>query len=336
MSDDLPLDINGARRGAVLLMALNEDSAVEVFKNFSASEVTQLTREMNNLSRLTQDAIRQILRDFTQEVEGFSDINLHPNEHFQNVLSKALGDKRANSLFEDANEHQHKNTGIDALNLMEASVVAELIRDEHPQIITTIMVHLEPAQASDILEQFNERLRNEVMVRIATFTGVQPAALQELNEMLGGILSGQSLKRGKMGGVKTAADILGRMSSSHEEAVIDNIRTHSEDLAQKILDEMLLFENLQDLDDSSIQILLQEVDPESLMIALKGANEELMIKFMSNMSQRAAKLMCEEMDAKGPLRRSVVESEQKALLQVVKRLVDSGKIVLDGGNEGYV
>ncbi|GHA06132.1 flagellar motor switch protein FliG [Oceanisphaera arctica] len=336
MSNDFLLDISGARRGAILLMALDEDSAVDVFKHFSGPEVQLLTQEMSNLSKLTQEEMRHILQEFKQEAEEFSDINLHSDEHLHGMLSKALGKERASSLLEDANEHRQKNTGIDALNLMEASVIAELIRDEHPQIIATILIHLERAQASDVLGHFNDRLRNEVVLRIATFTGVQPAALQELTEVLGGMLNGQTLKRSKMGGIKTAAEILNRMSTHQESAVIETIRAHNENLAQKIIDEMFLFENLQDLDDHSIQLLLKEINADNLMVALKGASEGLLLKFMSNMSQRAAKLMREEMDARGPIRRSLVDSEQKAILQVVRRLADSGEIVLGGGNDSYV
>jgi flagellar motor switch protein FliG len=336
MSNDFLLDISGARRGAILLMALDEDSAVDVFKHFSGTEVQLLTQEMSNLSKLTQEEMRHILQEFKQEAEEFSDINLHSDEHLHGMLSKALGKERASSLLEDANEHRQKNTGIDALNLMEASVIAELIRDEHPQIIATILIHLERAQASDVLGHFNDRLRNEVVLRIATFTGVQPAALQELTEVLGGMLNGQTLKRSKMGGIKTAAEILNRMSTHQESAVIETIRAHNENLAQKIIDEMFLFENLQDLDDHSIQLLLKEINADNLMIALKGASEGLLLKFMSNMSQRAAKLMREEMDVRGPIRRSLVDSEQKAILQVVRRLADSGEIVLGGGNDSYV
>ena len=186
------------------------------------------------------------------------------------------------------------------------------------------------------MELFDERLCNDVILRIATFSGVQPAALQELTEVLGSMLNGQNLKRSKMGGVRTAAEILNMMNSTLEEVAIETVRAHSEDLAQKILDEMFLFENLLDVDNRGIQMILKEVDNNSLVLALKGAPTELQDKFLMNMSQRASQLFKEDMQARGPIRVSQVEEEQKKILQIVRRLADAGDIVLGGGDDAYV
>ena len=329
-------NISGARRSAILLLALDEDSAAEVFKYLSAREVQDISTEMARMDQVSHDEMRQVLADFHAETEEFIALNLNTSEHIRSVLTKALGSERASSLIEDVLESSGAPSGIDALNLMESSMVAELIRDEHPQIIATVMVHLERHQAADVLELFDDKLRNDVVLRIATFSGVQPAALQELTEVLSGMLDGQNLKRSKMGGVRTAAEILNLMNSSQEEAVIETVRAHSEDLAQKIIDEMFLFENLMDLDDRSIQLVLKEIDTNSLVVALKGAPEALMDRFLRNMSQRAADLVREDMEARGPIRVSQVETEQKAILQIVRRLADNGEIVLTGGDDTYV
>ncbi|WP_302139208.1 flagellar motor switch protein FliG [Halomonas alkalicola] len=331
-----PQNISGARRSAILLLALDEDSAAEVFKYLSAKEIQLISAEMARLDQVSHDEMRQVLADFHAETEEFIALNLNSSDHIRSVLTKALGSERASSLIEDVLESSGASSGIDALNLMEASMVAELIRDEHPQIIATVLIHLERHQAADVLELFDDKLRNDVVLRIATFSGVQPAALQELTEVLSGMLDGQNLKRSKMGGVRTAAEILNLMNSSQEEAVIETVRAHSEDLAQKIIDEMFLFENLMDLDDRSIQLVLKEIDTNSLVVALKGAPEALMDRFLRNMSQRAADLVREDMEARGPIRISQVEAEQKAILQIVRRLADSGEIVLTGGDDTYV
>lgn len=328
--------MSGVRRSAILLLSLDEDSAAEVFRHLSSSEVTAISREMAELDQISHEDMRQVLDEFHDEAEQFAALNLHSSDHIRSVLTKALGSERASSLIEDILEAKGSNSGIDALNLMESSMVAELIRDEHPQIIATILVHLERHQAADVLELFDDKLRNDVVLRIATFSGVQPAALQELTEVLGGMLDGQNLKRSKMGGVRTAAEILNLMNSSQEEAVIETVRAHNEDLAQKIIDEMFLFENIIDIDDRGIQLILKEVDTNSLVVALKGAPDALLDKFMSNMSQRAAQLLQEDLEARGPIRVSQVENEQKAILQVVRRLADSGEIVLGGGDDTYV
>ena len=331
-----PQNISGARRSAILLLALDEDNAAEVFKYLSAKEIQLISAEMARLDQVSHDEMRQVLADFHAETEEFIALNLNSSEHIRSVLTKALGSERASSLIEDVLESSGATSGIDALNLMEASMVTELIRDEHPQIIATVLIHLERHQAADVLELFNDKLRNDVVLRIATFSGVQPAALQELTEVLSGMLDGQNLKRSKMGGVRTAAEILNLMNSSQEEAVIETVRAHSEDLAQKIIDEMFLFENLMDLDDRSIQLVLKEIDTNSLVVALKGAPEALTDRFLRNMSQRAADLVREDMEARGPIRISQVEAEQKAILQIVRRLADSGEIVLTGGDDTYV
>lgn len=328
--------MSGSRRSAILLLSLDADSAAEVFKFLPNTDVEAISMEMARLSQVSHDEMRQVLEEFMDETDQYAAINIQTSDHIRAVLTKALGSERAASLIDDILESTNTGSGIDKLNLMEASMVAEMIRDEHPQIIATILVHLERPQASDILQLLPDRLRNDIILRIATFSGVQPVALQELTEVLGVMLDGQSLKRSKMGGVRTAAEILNLMSSAHEELAIETVRQHNEDLAQKILDEMFLFENLIEVDDRGIQLLLQQVENNSLAVALKGAPPALLERFLNNMSQRAAQLFREDMEARGPIRMSQIEAEQKAILQVVRRLSDSGEIVTARGNDAYV
>ncbi len=252
------------------------------------------------------------------------------------MLVKALGEERASSLLEDILESREDTSGMETLNFMEPQSAADLIRDEHPQIIATILVHLKRGQAADILAQFEERLRNDVMLRIATFGGVQPDALAELTEVLNNLLDGQNLKRSKMGGVRTAAEIINLMKTQQEEAVIGAMRDYDGELAQKIIDEMFLFENLVEVDDRSIQRLLQDVESESLLIALKGAEQPLREKFLKNMSQRAADILRDDLANRGPVRMSQVENEQKAILLVVRRLAETGEMIIGGGEDTYV
>ncbi len=300
--------MSGSRRSAILLLSLDADSAAEVFKFLPSTDVEAISMEMARLSQVSHEEMRQVLEEFMDETDQYAAINIQTSDHIRAVLTKALGSERAASLIDDILESTNTGSGIDKLNLMEASMVAEMIRDEHPQIIATILVHLERHQASDILQLLPDRLRNDIILRIATFSGVQPVALQELTEVLGVMLDGQSLKRSKMGGVRTAAEILNLMSSTHEELAIETVRQHNEDLAQKILDEMFLFENLIEVDDRSIQTLLQQVENNSLAIALKGAPPALLERFLNNMSQRAAQLFREDMEARGPIRMSQIES----------------------------
>lgn len=324
------------RRSAILLLALDDESAAMVLRHLPAREVQDVSQEMARLDNVSHEDMRQVLSDFQDEAEQYAALNLNSTEHIRAVLEKALGTERAASLLVDIMESHGASTGIDALNLMEAATVSEMIREEHPQIIATILVHLERRQAADVLATFEEKLRNDVVLRIATFSGVQPAALQELTEVLGNMLDGQNLRRSKMGGVHTAAEILNLMNSALEEAAIESVRAHNKDLAQSIIDEMFLFDNLVEMDDLGIQRLLKEIDSNSLKFALKGAPEALRDKFLKNMSTRAADLLREDMEGSGPVRMSQVEKEQKAILLVVRKLANDGEIMLGGGDDAYV
>ena len=324
------------RRSAILLLALDDESAAMVLRQLPAREVQEVSQEMARLDNVSHEDMHQVVDEFQDEAEQYAALNLNSTEHIRAVLEKALGTERAASLLVDILDNNGANSGIDALNLMEAATVSEMIREEHPQIIATILVHLERRQAADVLATFEEKLRNDVVLRIATFSGVQPAALQELTEVLGNMLDGQNLRRSKMGGVHTAAEILNLMNSALEEAAIESVRAHNKDLAQSIIDEMFLFDNLIEMDDLGIQRLLKEIDTNSLRFALKGAPEALRDKFLKNMSTRAADLLREEMEGSGPVRMSQVEKEQKAILLVVRKLANDGEIVLGGGDDAYV
>lgn len=328
-------NMTGLRKSSIMLLALDEDTAVEVFKHFSPQQIQRISKEMTRLQNVSRNEIRWVLEQFHEDLSNAPPVDEYDG-YIRSVLTKALGSERASTLIEDVLDQKAGNYGIDALNLMDVPEVAELIRDEHPQIIATILIHLDRQQAAGVLELFEERLRNDVVLRVATFTGVQPAALQELTEVLGGMLDGQNLKRSKMGGVRTAAEILNLMSAGQEDTALENIRAYNDELAAKIIDEMFLFENLIDLDDRSIQVLLKQIDTNVLVIALKGAEEELVDKFLRNMSQRAGQLVREEMETRGPVRLSQVEAEQKAILAITRRLADAGEVMLSSGDDTYV
>jgi flagellar motor switch protein FliG len=335
MPSDKPID--GMTRAAVLLMSLGEDAAAEVFRYLSAREVQQVGAAMAQLKQVTREDVAEVLEEFRQESDQFIAVTLGSDDYIRSVLTKALGSDRAAGLIEDILEAGDSGSGIDALNWLDPHIVSELIGDEHPQIIATILVHLERDRAAAVLTRLTERLRNDVMLRIATFGGVQPAALSELTETLNAVLAGQGAKRSKMGGVRTAAEILNMMNSSDEETVVASLRERDSDLAQKIVDEMFVFENLLDVEDRGIQLILKEVDNDTLMVALKGAVEDLRDKFLRNMSSRAAEMLREDLEAQGPIRMSKVEAEQKKILLVARRLAESGQIVLGGqGDDAYV
>ena len=255
------------------------------------------------------------------------------DEYVRTVLRRALGEDKANLLLDRILQGSDVSS-IESLKWMDASSVAELLRNEHPQIIAAILAHLDFDQTSSVLKIFSERQRNEVLIRIATLDGIQPMALKDLNEVMSQILAGgDRMKKSSLGGVKTAAEIINMMGSSVEASVLDYIREADGDLAQKIMDNMFTFDDLEKIDDKGIQAVLKEVQSESLVVALKGAGPELREKIFRNMSTRAAETLREDLESRGPVRLSEVESEQKEMLKIVRRLVDEGQIVLAGGGD---
>src|SRR3569832_533318 len=260
---------NGITKGAILMLALGEEGASEVMKYLGPREVQKLGEAMTSMKAIPQD------------------------------------DDKANTQHNRNHSSGGDASGIESLKWMDADSVADLIHSEHPQTIATILVHLERDQACEILGCFTERLRNDVLLRIATLSGVQPAALRELNDVLTKLLSGSDvLKKQPMGGTRAAADILNFMSGDNEQSAMEYLKSYDPDMAQKIMDEMFVFENIMDIEDRGVQLLLCEVQSDSLIIALKGASEEMREKIFKNMSQRAAEMMREDLESGGPGRRA--------------------------------
>ncbi|CNE64267.1 flagellar motor switch protein FliG [Yersinia mollaretii] len=328
--------MNASEKSAIVMLTLGDVLAAEVFKHLNSHEVKQISGAMVNMGGYTHDQLSTVLKEFQRDSSEYAALSVNTNDYLRSVLVKALGEERASSLLEDLLDSQQGTNGIETLNFMEPQAAYDLIRDEHPQIIATILVHLKRGQAADVLSKFDDRARNDIMLRIATFGGVQPAALQELTEVLTNLLHGQNLKRSKMGGVRPAAEILNLMKTQQEEAAIEAVREFDQELAQKIIDEMFLFENLVEIEDRSIQRILQEIENESLIIALKGADAPLRDKFFRNMSRRQADIMMEDLGSRGPVRMSQVEAEQKSILLIVKRLAESGEVIIGGSEDAYV
>jgi len=328
---------DGVEKSAIFLMTLGESEAAEVLKYLEPKEVQKISSAMMTLKNLGREQIAQVFQDFLVSASGKTTIGMDSNAYIRSMLTKALGDDKAAGLL-DRIMHNSDTSGIESLKWMDPGAVAEMIGNEHPQIIATILVHLEPDQAADILKMLTDRTRNDVLLRISTLDGVQPVALRELNDVLSKLMSGGGTgKKTLQGGVATAAEILNFMGGTLEAEMMENVRSYDPELAQKIEDKMFVFENIMDIDDRGIQLILREVQSESLIIALKGANEELREKIFKNMSQRASEMMREDLESKGPVKLSDVEANQKEILKIVRRLSDEGQIALGGkGEEAYV
>ena len=325
------MDDKGVEDAAILLMSLGEEEASEVFKHLSPKEVQKLGETIAKMKVVPRDRVEKVLDKFDLVAESQSTLVSDTDEYVRSVLRKALGDDKANLLLDRILQGSDVSS-IESLKWMDPGSVAELLRNEHPQIVAAILSHLDFDQSSSVLRVFTERQRNEVLIRIATLDGIQPMALKDLNEVMGQILAGgERMKKSNLGGVKTAAEIINMMGTSVEASVLDYIREADSDLAQKIMDNMFTFEDVEKIDDRGIQAVLKEVQSESLIVALKGAGPELREKIFRNMSTPAAETPREDLGTRGPVRLSEVEAEQKEILKVVRRLVDEGQIVLAGG-----
>ena len=327
------MDERGLNDAAILLMSLGEEEAAEVFKHLSPKEVQKLGETIARMRGVSKEKVDFVIARFTDDCAAQSLLVEDASDYVKSVLRRALGDDKA-ALLLDRILQGGDVSGIESLKWMDPVSVAELLRNEHPQIVAAILVHLEFDQAAAVLMQLPERLRSEVVLRVATLKGIQPSALKDLNEVLYKVLAGgDKIRKTSLGGVKTAAEMINLLGGNADVAVLDTIRNYDADLAQKIMDKMFVFDDLVKLDDRSLQLVLREVASETLIVALKGGSMEVRDKILANMSMRAAAALREDLEARGPMRLSEVETQQKEILKVVRRLADENQITLGGGPE---
>lgn len=321
---------------AILLMSLGEAEAAQILKHMGPKEVQRVGTAMATLKNITQDQVEAVMLDFLESVGKQTGMGIGSDTFIKNMLTEALGQDKANSLI-DRILVGGNTTGLDTLKWMDGRAVAELIRFEHPQIQAIVLSYLESDQAAEVLGVLDEKVRLDVIMRVASLETIQPQALQELNDILEKQFSGNaSTKTSKIGGVKCAADIMNFIDTNIEADLMDSIKEIDADLGVEIEDLMFVFDNLKDVDDKGIQTLLREVSSDVLIIALKGADTELQEKIFKNMSKRAAELLRDDLEAKGPVKVSEVEVSQKEILTIARRLSDSGEISLGGSGEAMI
>jgi flagellar motor switch protein FliG len=328
---------SGVERAAILLLTLGESEAAEILKHMGAKEVQRLGRTMADLSNVSKDEVRGVITDFTAALEIQTSLGVGSDEFIRKVLVNALGDEKAASLM-DRISLGGQRKGLDALKWMDSRAVAELVRNEHPQIIAIVLSYLETDQAAEVLANFAPNMRADLITRVATLDGVQPSALAELDDMMEKqfAAAGGSGKSSSLGGLKAAAEMLNLLDSSMGTAIMTDIGKTDERLSQSIQDLMFVFTDLMKVDDRGMQELLRQVPADKLLLALKGADEEFKAKVFKNMSQRASEMLKSDLEAKGPVKLSDVESAQKEILLAARKLADEGTINLGGSGEQYV
>ena len=330
-------NLSGTQKSAILMMLLGEDEASEILKNLTPKEVQHLGGAMYSVEGLDQDTVNKVLDEFLAIIKEQTSLGLGAGDYIQNVLNKALGNDRAQSILGRITPTESSNA-IEILEWMDSRAISELISDEHPQIIALIISYLDPAQASDVLVMLDEKLQPEIIKRIATIQTVQPDALKNLElVMQKKFAANTSLRASQVGGVKAAASIMNFMKGEDEQKIFKEVAKFSKNLMTDIQEAMFVFDNLIKSDDKSMQVIIRSVETEDLVLAMKGADEELQEKMFSCMSQRAAANVQDEMDALGPVRLSEVQEAQKRIINTARRLSDEGTIVLAGrGGDDYV
>lgn len=331
------LALEGTEKAAIFLLTLGEKDAASVLRHMGPKEVQQVGAAMASLKNVSRAMVNEVLKDFELMVREQTSIGIGSENYIRNMLVEALGEDKAGGLI-DRILLGRNSKGLDALKWMDARAVAEVIRQEHPQIIAIVLAYLEPDQAAGVLSYLPEKIAADCVMRVSTLDGIQPSALNELDEILDRQFSGRgALKSSNVGGVKTAANILNFVDTSVEGEILGQIGEADEDLSQQIQDLMFVFDNLVDVDDRGIQALLREISSDILVTALKGADERVKEKIFGNMSKRAAETMRDDLEAKGPVRLSDVEAAQKEILTTARRMAESGGIMLGGkGGDEFV
>ena len=331
-------NMSGSERAAIFMMSLGEKNAAEVLKHMAPKEVQKIGTVMATLENVPNKKVEYVISAFVETANTQSGVGVDSDEYIRNMLNNALGEDKASSLI-DRILIGKSSKGLDSLKWMDPRAVADVVKNEHPQIIAIVLSYLDSGHAAEILQHLPEQARSDVLMRIATLEGVPPAALHELNEVLEKQFSGSSsIQNSGVGGIKIAAEILNFMDGASEAAITEAITEHDEELAQEIQDQMFVFENMLAIDDRGIQAILRDVQSDQLIIALKGADDAIKEKIFGNMSSRAADMMREDLEAKGPVRLKDVEDAQKEILAVAQRLAESGEISLGGkgGEDEYV
>ncbi|MEO1594613.1 MAG: flagellar motor switch protein FliG [Pseudomonadota bacterium] len=328
--------ISGTERAAILLMSLGEEEASQVLKHMKPKEVQAVGVAMAGLKNVTRETADEVLSTFVTTVDDAASFGVGTEDYIRKVLTNAFGANKADA-FIDRILVDGDASGFDTLQWMSAESIAELVRDEHPQIIAIVLSYLEAEQAAEVLANFEDALRAEVVMRVARLDDVQQSALAEIESLIAAKSSNITVSRtSKVGGDRVAAGIVNALNNADGEAVLEQINLANPDLGNRIAEMMFVFDSLLNVDDRGIQTLLREVSNDRLVIALKGADPAVQRKIFQNMSKRAAALLEEDMEARGPMKLSDVEAAQKEILEVARRLADNGDINLGDSDDEYV
>jgi flagellar motor switch protein FliG len=339
MSPELALEMESLKtteRAALLMVLLGEQQASEIVGYLNPREVQSLGTAMVGVSDVSQEAVDQVLDEFIGELKKQTNLGIGLPDYIEGVLNRALGPERASSVLSRILPSS-SSKGLEILSWMTPRAICDMIAHEHPQVIAIILSVLEDETAADVLTFLPAAIRPQVIRRVALLDTVQPNAMAELESVMAKQFATSTTSSASVGGVKAAANIMGKTKLEIETSVMTDISGEDEDLAMRIQDNMFDFENLVDLDNRSIQILMRTLEQEQMAYALKAAPEPVVEKFMANMSQRAGAMFLDEMEQMGMVRVTDAEDAQRDIIRQARKLQDAGEIILasaDGG--GFV
>jgi flagellar motor switch protein FliG len=324
-------------RAAILLLAVGMDKASNVLKQMNSREVQTIVTAMSQVNDISVSLIEEVLEEFISDSKSATPLGMNSDDYIRTVLVNALGAERASGILDRIFQSTGPSKGIDQLKWLDTRSIADIIRDEHPQIIATLLSLMEPEQAGEVMMHFPAAIRPDLLMRVATMQGIQPQALRELDLVMEKQLTGSdNVKSTALGGIDTAASILNFMDHTATELLMTEIIEVRAELAAEIQEKMFTFEDLINVDDRGMQTLLREVATGNLLLALRGVDNTLKEKIFSNMSKRAAEMLRDDLAASPPAKLADVEQSQKDILVIAKRLAEAGEISLGAGDEQLV
>ncbi len=330
--DNIVSELSGSQRAAIFLLGVGEQGAAAIMKHMAPKEVQRVGEAMAGLADVSNEQITSVAQDFAEQVNKVSPLGIGASDFTRRVMVEALGENRARNMLNKVMQGS-TSRGMEALKWMDARSVAGLMKNEHPQVIAIVLVSLEGDHAAQVMSLLPPEVKTDVMLRIARLDMIDPAALQELDRVLEKqLLDSQEFPLASVNGITSAAEILNNLDSSDEAELLDSVKAVDGELGEKIHELMFVFENLLLVNDRGMQRLIREISVDSLATALKGVDENVKDKFFNNMSTRAAEMLKEDLDAKGPVKLSEVENTQKEILGIATKLAEEGEIFL--GKEG--
>ena len=323
--------LTGEQKAAILLRAIGEEAAAQVMKQLDPKEIKKLGSFMNATAQISRDEEDAVITDF-QAASSTGEVQFQGKEFIKSVLIKALGPEKAARIIESMTRRSYP--GLEALKWVDIKTLVQMLKVEHAQTVAVVLAHLESDQAGQVLAALPEAMRGDIAIRLATMEEVQPDVLEELSQSLQEtLLASKGMSAQSLGGAEMMADILTRMDKTNEGGIMAKIAEKSQPLADSIRALMFVFDDLIKVDDRGMQELMKEISKEDLPVALRGANPEIKDKFFKNMSSRAAEMLKEDMETKGPVKVSDVEKAQQNILKVCRKLEEEGRIVIAGAGE---